>query len=108
MTQRNARSQNDDPGDGASVTIKIFGGLREKLGASHAERSIAEAGTTLARLLADLEADHPDLVEQLRAGLAEGYLNALCNGRNVRFLDGTDTALVDGDVVAFLPPVGGG
>jgi molybdopterin synthase sulfur carrier subunit len=36
------------------------------------------------------------------------YLSFMINGVNVNSLEGFDTPLKDGDVVALLPPVGGG
>ncbi|MHA1648787.1 MAG: MoaD/ThiS family protein [Candidatus Helarchaeota archaeon] len=32
----------------------------------------------------------------------------LVNGRNINFLDGRNTKLKDGDVVAISPPIAGG
>ncbi|MHA1358344.1 MAG: MoaD family protein [Candidatus Helarchaeota archaeon] len=36
------------------------------------------------------------------------YILILVNGRNIRFLDGRNTSLKDGDVVAISPPIAGG
>lgn len=89
------------------ITIKLFGGLRESFqGGTHTYRLSSQA--TLGFLLQGLEADFPELSKKLIAGIDAGYLNILINGRNVRFLQGQDTELQDGDTVAFLPPVGGG
>lgn len=38
----------------------------------------------------------------------KGFLQFLVNGRNVASFDGMDTKLADGDVLAIIPPVGGG
>lgn len=38
----------------------------------------------------------------------QGYLTLLVNGRSTTTLDGMRTKLTDGDVLAILPPVGGG
>ena len=37
-----------------------------------------------------------------------GFLQFLINGKSVSTLNGLDTKLVSGDVLAILPPVGGG
>ena len=89
------------------VTIKVFGGLRDAFGASSFEHPIGE-GATIAGLIESLSAIHADFGEKLRQGLADGYLNALVNGRNAQFLDRMETVLHPGDSIAFLPPVGGG
>jgi MoaD family protein len=68
----------------------------------------APTGSTLRDVLETLASTDPDFVARLEAGLEDGYLNVLVNGRNARFLAGHDTRVKAGDVVAFLPPVGGG
>ena len=90
-----------------TITVKVFGGLREGLQSNALSRRLT-ADATLRQLLDGLHADVPELAGQLIDGLQAGYLNALVNGRNIQFLKKLDTALCDGDTVAFLPPVGGG
>jgi MoaD family protein len=41
-------------------------------------------------------------------GAVRRDLNILVNGRNIEFLDGVQTRLVDTDVVSVLSPVAGG
>ncbi len=90
-----------------SVTVKVFGGLRDSADGSSLRVPI-RAGTTVDDLLSLLAATQPALAHALRRGISEGYLNVLVNGRNARFLTGGATVLADGDAVAFLPPIGGG
>ena len=99
--------KSESQNSGISITIKVFGGLRESFqGGTQTYRLSSQA--TLGLLLQGLEADLPELSKKLIAGIDAGYLNILINGRNVRFLQGRDSELQDGDTVAFLPPVGGG
>ena len=49
-----------------------------------------------------------DYVYDGKTGQAKGFLQFLVNGASTSTLDGLDTALKDGDVLAILPPVGGG
>ena len=90
-----------------TVTVKLFGGLRELVGESSISISLP-LEATVADLLAKLRCDFPKLYEKLQPGLTKGYLNALVDGRNARSLDGFDTPLSSGSTIAFLPPVGGG
>ncbi|MCX6100959.1 MAG: MoaD/ThiS family protein, partial [Candidatus Bipolaricaulota bacterium] len=63
------------------VTVRVFGGLREHVGRAPLLVPAGEV-TTVAALLARLDADQPRLAEALRNGLRDGYLNILVNGRN--------------------------
>lgn len=97
----------EGPRETIGVTVRVFGGLRDLAGRA-ALVVPAPLAPDVASLRARLRADHPALADALDAGLRDGYLNALVNGRNVRFLAGDATPLADGDSVAFLPPIGGG
>jgi MoaD family protein len=97
----------NDSYNSMQITVKVFGGLRDSFQGGTRVLQLPSAAT-LAALLQQLNIDFPDLSEKLAKGLAAGYLNVLINGRNIRFLQGNDTPLNDGDTVAFLPPVGGG
>ena len=72
-------------------------------------RSVEGSGDTLRALISDLDANHPGLAERIvdDAGLRR-FVNVYLNDEDVRFLDGIDTALSDGDVVTVLPAVAGG
>lgn len=41
-------------------------------------------------------------------GKVQDFLSFLINGKNINNLRGFNTLLEDGDVIAILPPVGGG
>jgi MoaD family protein len=101
------RRHEGTPSEKNTVTVKVFGGLREVLGAPERPMTLPDVAT-LSDLFARLEADVPALSRRIADGLEKGFLNVLINGRNARFLQGTDTPLHDGDAVAFLPPIGGG
>jgi MoaD family protein len=108
MTQK-ASGQPERPIDSRAprVVVKVFGALRERLGAASREVDVPPGGTIrdLLRVLGSLV---PALVPDLERGLSEGYLNVLVDGRNARFLDDLETRLHGGETVAFLPPIGGG
>ena len=72
-------------------------------------RTVEGSGGTLRNLLDDLEARHPGISGRIldEAGLRR-FVNVYLNDEDVRFLDGIDTALNDGDVVTVLPAVAGG
>ena len=43
-----------------------------------------------------------------KTGEVRGFLQFLVNGKSAATMNGLDTELADGDVLAILPPVGGG
>lgn len=80
-----------------TVRLKFFASLRERLGTSAEERTLAE-GATLSDLWAALCRDRPDL-EPLGSSISFA-VNREYAPRGQR--------LADGDEVALLPPVSGG
>jgi sulfur-carrier protein len=42
------------------------------------------------------------------SGQLRSSVNILCNGRNIKYLNGLDTRLADEDVIAIFPPIAGG
>jgi molybdopterin synthase sulfur carrier subunit len=72
-------------------------------------RTVEGSGDTLGELLSDVDARHPGIRERIvdEAGLRR-FVNVYLNDEDVRFLDGIDTSLSDGDVVTVLPAVAGG
>jgi len=43
-----------------------------------------------------------------KKGKVQDFLSFLVNGKNINVLQGFDTKLKQGDIIAILPPVGGG
>jgi len=72
-------------------------------------RTVEGSGDTLGELLSDVDARHPGIRERIvdEAGLRR-FVNVYLTDEDVRFLDGIDTSLSDGDVVTVLPAVAGG
>jgi molybdopterin synthase sulfur carrier subunit len=49
-----------------------------------------------------------EYVYDQKTGEVKGFLQFLINGKSASTQNGLETALEDGDVLAILPPVGGG
>jgi sulfur-carrier protein len=74
------------------------------------ERVVAADGATLRELIGDVEARHPGFAGQLLGpdGLQRTFVNIYVNDEDVRYLQGLETPVSDGDVISILPAVAGG
>ncbi|PFG74480.1 ubiquitin-like small modifier protein 1 [Tepidiforma thermophila] len=72
--------------------------------------TVTAEGATLALLVDNLESAYPGIKERMvdEAGQIRRFVNIYVNGDDVRFLDGLQTALKDGDEVSIVPAVAGG
>ena len=89
-----------------AVIVKIPTQLRE---ATDGEASAAVDGETVGEVLDALY----DRYGELRNRIAEDgglrrFVNVYVGGEDIRFLDGLDTPVSDGDEVTILPAVAGG
>jgi sulfur-carrier protein len=75
------------------------------------ERSTIEcAGSNVDELIDALESNCPGIKARIcdETGKPRRFLNLYVNSEDIRFLDGTDTVLNDGDEVSIVPAVAGG
>ncbi|MEU1627322.1 MoaD family protein [Streptomyces sp. NPDC020096] len=73
------------------------------------EKSVEGAGATLAELFADLDTRYAGIRERVVDGEElRRFVNVYLNDEDVRFLEGIQTELSDGDNVTILPAVAGG
>jgi len=92
--------------------VKYFTTLRELSGSAEEEINI-ENGGTLADLIKEVASKYGEeasnyLYHKGEDGKADPSIYFLINGTNARMLSGLNTKLRDGDVVAIIPPIGGG
>ncbi|MER7057154.1 MULTISPECIES: MoaD/ThiS family protein [unclassified Streptomyces] len=73
------------------------------------QKAVEGTGDTLAKLFADLETRHAGIQARIVDGdQLRRFVNVYLNDEDVRFLDGIDTKLTDGDSITILPAVAGG
>jgi MoaD family protein len=67
-------------------------------------------GSTVAELLESLEQSCPGIKARLcdEKGELRRFVNFYVNSEDIRFLDGANTALKDGDEVSIIPAIAGG
>jgi molybdopterin converting factor small subunit len=68
------------------------------------------SGSSVNELLDTLETTFPGIKGRLRdeEGTPRRFLNLYVNSEDIRFLEGTETALKDGDEISIVPAVAGG
>jgi len=90
-----------------SVQVKIPTVLRKH---TNGEAQIEANGSTIAELVQDIAGKFPEFRDKVLAddGQLHRFINVYANDEDVRYLDGLDTKVADGDVVSILPAVAGG
>jgi sulfur-carrier protein len=90
-----------------AVTVRIPTPLRSL---TRGQAEVQASGTTVGEVVADLERQYAGLRERLMedGGELRRFINLYVNGEDIRFLQGTITALKDGDEVSIVPAIAGG
>jgi len=90
-----------------TVTVRIPTQLRNLSG--NAAEVQVEAGT-VAEALKALDAAHPGFGERIfdDSGELRRFVNVFLADEDIRFLQGVDTPITDGQVVSIIPAVAGG
>ena len=91
------------------MQVRIFATLRPLVGAREVEVEV-RVGDTVRNVLDGLKHTYPALHERIldEDGNIQRSIHILVNGRSVKYLQGLDTAIGDGDRLALFPAVGGG
>ena len=73
-------------------------------------RRVEVAGATVGKVLAALGQAHPGVGHRVLddRGVLRRHVNVFVNGESIRYLDGVETPVGDGDEVWILPAVSGG
>ncbi len=90
-----------------AVTISIPTALRQYT-ANNASMSLE--ADTVGNLLHGLIELHPDLGQHLfeEQGKLRSFVNVYVGDEDIRYLDGLDTPLKDGELVSIIPAIAGG
>ena len=95
------------------ISVRFFTILREVTGKKE-ETIKFKTGETVTvnaiieRLAKEYGKSFTDYVFDRRTGEVKGFLQFLINGRSASTIRGVETKLADGDILAIIPPVGGG
>jgi molybdopterin synthase sulfur carrier subunit len=89
-----------------SVTVKIPTQLRAATGG---QSEVAVSGSTVGEALDAVFDAHPNLRERItQDGDLRRFVNVYVSGEDIRFQQGLETAVNQGDEVTILPAVAGG
>lgn len=93
--------------------MRFFTSLRELIGKKEEtlnfpDRKTVTVNAVLQRLAKRYGKEFVEYVYDSKTGEVKSFLQFLINGRSASALNGMDTELEDGDVLAIIPPVGGG
>jgi molybdopterin synthase sulfur carrier subunit len=90
-----------------TVTVRIPSQLRALCGGAG---EVAVEGTTVGEALKALDAAHPGFADRLfdDKGQLRRSVNLFLADEDVRFLDGIETSLAEGQTLSIVPAVAGG
>ena len=89
-----------------AITVKIPAQLRA---ITEGEGEVEVEGETVGEALDAVFDSHEDLRERITEdGTLRRFVNVYVSGEDIRFKDGLETELADGDEVTILPAVAGG
>ena len=90
-----------------ATTVRIPTPLRRVTGG---QDKVNTEGETLSQIIDSMESQYPGIKERIcdPDGSLRNFVNVFINGEDVRFLDGVDSAVGDGDEVSIVPAVAGG
>jgi sulfur-carrier protein len=88
-------------------TVVVPQVLRTETGGA---KSVDVDGGTIGEVIEALVARHPALGDRLLTpdGDLHRFVNVYLNGQDIRYLDGSKTAVADRDEVRLLPAIAGG
>jgi MoaD family protein len=89
-----------------SIQVRIPASLRTL---TQSKEEVSVDGATVRDALGDLDAKFPGFKDRLLdAKGVKRFMNVYVGDEDIRFLDGLDTALKDGDAITIVPAIAGG
>jgi sulfur-carrier protein len=88
-------------------TVRIPTPLRKY---TEGKDEVAVTGTNIRELLDNLDGSYAGIGERIRddKGAVRRFVNIFVADEDIRFLDGLDTPVADGDEISIIPAIAGG
>ena len=89
------------------ATVRIPTVLRKH---TDGQAKVQADGSTVGEVFRNVVAEHPDLQDKLFESddKVRGFINVYVEDEDIRYLDGLDSSVQDGDEIAIMPAVAGG
>lgn len=89
------------------VTVRVPTPLRRIAGGA---KDVQASGETVGALIEDLEQQFPGFKDRLCEddGTLRRFINIYVNGEDIRYAQGVDTSVKEGDEMSIIPAVSGG
>ena len=96
-----------DPGDRLPVQVQVASVMQQVV---DGQKQFEAEGATIAQLIDDVERRYPGFRRQIASedGTFHRFVNIYLNDEDIRYLDGKETVIKDGDEVSILPALAGG
>ena len=90
-----------------AVSVRIPTPLRKF---TNGQSDVEIEGESVGEVIDNLEASHNGIKEKLidESGSIRRFVNVYLNEEDIRFLEGADTEVKDGDSVTIVPAIAGG
>lgn len=90
-----------------AITVRIPTALRR---VTQGQGEVTVEASTIGELIDALEREFPGMKDRLvdENGEIRKFVNFFVNDEDIRFLQGKDTPIKDGDTVAIIPAIAGG
>ena len=90
-----------------AINVKIPTPLRKL---TQDKDTVPAAGATIQAIIDNLEKEYPGLKERVcdEKGEVRRFVNIYLNDQDIRFAQGKQTAVKDGDEISIIPAIAGG
>ena len=89
------------------VTVRVPTPMRKL---TNDQQEVQASGDSISAILQSLESEYPGFTNRIcdENGELRRFINVYVNDEDIRFLQGKETALKDGDEISIVPAIAGG